>query len=292
MITTLIEDVKKLGGYVESQTNSTVTLRIPVKKFRSVFDDTLKRGVVLQRSIEARDITREFQDLELRKKFLQTSLNKFYALLKTAKSSSEKISILREITSLKERLQWMRARLAQLDNLARFSKLAVSAVGRNRQPAGEGGHQIRAFNWIEQLSPNRRTIAVGGAKLEPNLPAQFVEVDKRRHWESQTSGKSSFWASKQKNKLEAGTEFWIKTIQHKMKGRFAISESYSKGKVKGLRFEDGVGQKYSYHIQVLATEDNIFVFETSFPSLEEEKKHLDHVLRSVASYAKGVEDDI
>ena len=292
IISTLIEDVEKLGGYVEKRSLSTVTLRVPVKKFQLVFDDVLKRGVVLEKSIEARDITREFQDLELRKKFMKASLDKFYALLKSAKSASEKIAILREITQLKERLRSMEARLAQLDNMAKFSKLAVAAVGRNRQPAGIGGHQVRAFRWLDALSPNSRGLAIRNSKVEPPLPAQFVEVDKRRHWESQTTGKSSFWAYRLKNELEASSEFWIQTMSHKLKTRFDKLDGYTKGKVKGLRFEDGVGERYSYHIQVIATEDYIYMFEASFPNLDEERKHIDHVSKSVANYAAGVEDDI
>lgn len=289
----LVEEVKGLGGYVESRKKSRVVLRVPVKKFTQVYQKALKMGVVLERSIEAHDITKQFQDMELRKKHLKISLDKFYSLLKSAKSSSEKIAILKEITRLKESLRYMEAALARLSKMARFSKLTVVAESGRRDIASANRHTFRAFRWIRSINPNKRKLAEKGAKLEPELPADFVEVKRKRHWEAQTSGKSSFWASKHKNKLKAGSDYWLKTMEHMLKEQYSSVERYQEGNLRGLRLENGIGSKFSYHINILATEDSLFLFESSFPTLEEEKRHVSQIHGSISQYAaKKVKDEI
>ena len=49
--------VKQAGGYVERLVGTQLTVRVPVDRFREVFEQLLELGEVVQRQISARDIT-------------------------------------------------------------------------------------------------------------------------------------------------------------------------------------------------------------------------------------------
>ena len=277
-----------LGGYTESRTPNQIIFRVPVAHFRSFFDGILTQGEITNYEIEARDITDQFQDLKLRQNLLQSSLARFQTLLKRAKTTAEKVALLKEINKLKEKLRYMKMALTELNQLATFSKLTLSVGKISRKLASTSGPDIRAFQWIQKLDPNSRALATRGEKLDPPVPDRFVRIKNNRFWESQTSSKSSFWASVQKTDLEADSEFWLNAIENKLQGRFSKFERYKKGKLSGIRFEDGVGKRFSYHVIVMAKDDEVFLFESTFPTLDDENAYIDSVYASISSYMKEI----
>ena len=62
------EFVDERGGYVEQRTDTSVTLRVPVAKFREVYARLAKLGEVLSRSMTAQDVTDQFVAMDLRVK--------------------------------------------------------------------------------------------------------------------------------------------------------------------------------------------------------------------------------
>jgi hypothetical protein len=127
--------LKRLGGYYEneqlSKTSHRVTLqlkiRIPAERFEQ-FIMQIERGgnEITRKTIEAKDVTEEYIDLEIRLANKRIYLTRYQELLKGAASVQEILEIQERIRELEEELESTMGRLRYLSNQVTFSTINLT----------------------------------------------------------------------------------------------------------------------------------------------------------------------
>lgn len=178
--------VRTLEGFVESVNTSDsyggarVVLRVPVKNFEKALPEIEKLGSVLDRSVTASDVTMEFNDITLRIDTAKRVRERMYELLKRVTKVEDRVKILREIERLTEQIDVMTTRMNYLAGRARFSTITLSLKAKMRDSV----HSFipSPFQWIAELSPDRKSIFDDGKKAAFEAPVGFFAL-KRNFYE-------------------------------------------------------------------------------------------------------------
>jgi hypothetical protein len=157
----IVKMAEDVGGYVATQTNDTVVVRVPAAKFREVIEKLEAVGRVVDKTLQARDVTEQHTDLSLRlsakKKYLETLQN----LLDKAQDAKAMLEIQKEIGRVVEEIEAMEGKLRYLADQVSYSTITVSlhlatkrAFRTFRLP----------FGWIESLGIEHLVTPGGGAR--------------------------------------------------------------------------------------------------------------------------------
>jgi hypothetical protein len=261
------------GGYVESLSSTTVTLRVPVAKFREIYTKLAKIGDVLSRSMTAHDVTDAFVAMDLRVKTLRASRDRLITLLARAKKTREKLHLLREIQRLTEEIDQLEMHLGTLVSLAALSRLTVEAVPHQLQVRGSVTEPIAAFRWIHGLSPFARDIAFHGDKLELAVPKGMVELSDRAFWIAESADGAVIWASEQENLPAGSSEYWINAIKTRLGPEFGEANISKIGGFQVLRMVDQSEKAYRYVVAARVAGDVLELIEVYYPSGDHEKRY-------------------
>ncbi|MDP5168910.1 MAG: DUF4349 domain-containing protein [Bacteroidia bacterium] len=115
----------QVDGYMASQTEGSITIRIPVHAYESVMDQISTLGRVETRYVSVNDVTDSYFDLEMRldnaRKARQTYLN----LLEKAQNVSETLEVERELERLNGDIDQLEGRIRLLDNQLALTTISV-----------------------------------------------------------------------------------------------------------------------------------------------------------------------
>lgn len=127
--------VKNYKGYLSAenfqdndfQYSVNYTVRIPSVNFESFLNNAEKaQAKILHKQINARDVTTQFIDLEIRLANKEKYIERYQQLLKKANSIKEILEIERQIRTLEEELESTKGQLQYLSNQVTYSTLRVS----------------------------------------------------------------------------------------------------------------------------------------------------------------------
>lgn len=131
----VFKTVKEFKGYVSSDNENkyrkkisqTLTVRVPAAKF-DVFLKAATKGVGTfdNRSIDVRDVTEEFVDVEARLKAKKQLETRYLELLKEAKNVTEMLEVEREIGKLRSEIESIEGRFNYLKNRVGFSTVNIT----------------------------------------------------------------------------------------------------------------------------------------------------------------------
>ena len=129
------EAVKKHEGYIASDQESkqggrvstSLLIRVPSERFDDLIND-IARGVERfdQKSIEVKDVTEEFIDIEARLKTQKELEARYLELLKQAKNVTEILETEKQIGVLRGEIESMEGRLKYLTDRVAYSTLQVT----------------------------------------------------------------------------------------------------------------------------------------------------------------------
>jgi predicted transcriptional regulator len=162
-IDTLVKSLK--GYYAEEQLSNTyqqvsyyLTIRVPSDRFEQFIALIEKRGnEVIHKSIEAKDITEEYIDLEIRLDNKKNYMTRYQELLKSAKNVKDILEIQESIRLLEEEIESTTGRLKYLSQQVDYSTLNLII------------HQPKEFSY----SPKQRANAL--EKLKQSLYGGWYE---------------------------------------------------------------------------------------------------------------------
>lgn len=269
------------GGLVEQAKHENqgqsveVVLRIPVARFFDVMDALAGLGTVLTRSIQAKDVTAAFMDVENRLKSARILKARLEKLLRTVKSVEEKVRILREINRLATEIETLSARSKDLMNRASMSTIAVRLQARPQTRTVQGRRS--PFPFIRALRPERRSIKETSS-MERTAPAGFFDNS-----EAFEDGDDQQFFSPDGTVLRSGevdnnpvgdASFWSKALQLEFQRRSykeLKSVPLPNGHLFVYRIHDGLNIYY-YGIAFRVTGQKIQVFEAFSPGEEAFKK--------------------
>lgn len=109
-----------------------LTLRIPSRATQAVFDDLEKLGSVLNQTVTARDIGKEFFDANLRLSSLSATLHRYEEILSKAGKVEEILRIEQELARLRAEIEQVKGDLRWLSDRAARATLHVAL--RERAP--------------------------------------------------------------------------------------------------------------------------------------------------------------
>jgi hypothetical protein len=109
-----------------------LTLRIPSRATQAVFDDLEKLGSVLNQTVTARDIGKEFFDANLRLSSLTATLHRYEEILSKAGKVEEILRIEQELARLRAEIEQVKGNLRWLSDRAARATLHVAL--RERAP--------------------------------------------------------------------------------------------------------------------------------------------------------------
>jgi hypothetical protein len=153
----LIAWAKGQGGHMQATRGNQVVLRLPAERFDAVEPALRELGRVLddRTVIEARDVTAEVMDVELRLETKRDYLDTLRGMLAADGSLEDKLAVQREIARVVEEIERIEGRLRLLRN-----QIAMATVTVDFELATAGSQRTFKLPWgwldwlgLEQLLP-------------------------------------------------------------------------------------------------------------------------------------------
>src|SRR6478752_6012181 len=116
------ERVDKSSSYGSAQ----VTLRVPSGKAQNVLAQLDELGIVLEQSIEAKDISKDYFDANLRLSSLELTLHRYEAILGQASKVEEILRIEQELGRLRTEIEQVKGNLRWLSDRAARATLHLT----------------------------------------------------------------------------------------------------------------------------------------------------------------------
>ena len=123
---TAIRDLaREKGGFVLSSSLDSITVKVPSERLDEVVDTIGALGHVRRRTIEARDVTAEYLDLEARLQNAHATRDQLRALLQKAANVEETLRVQTELSRVQEMIERLRGRLNYLKTRSALSEVRV-----------------------------------------------------------------------------------------------------------------------------------------------------------------------
>ena len=277
---------KTYKGNIERRSTQSITIRVPKDSFSDAFNEIIKLGDVLNKSVTSEDVTEAFTSVELRLKTAQTTRDRLLALLERAKDEEEKIKILRQLQRLNEQIDIIEAQMRTLKDLSDFSSISVDLTAK--QAVANGAQQVEAvgFSWIHNLSPFENSVCHSGKRLELSTPDEFVALHPKGAYIAESADGTVLRATRLKNDPQGSSGFWHDSIQKRLASGYGKTESKEIGQFQSITLFEDSDNPYIWIIAVRDAGKYIEVVEAYFPNKEQLKRHQDSVVTAITGGAQ------
>jgi hypothetical protein len=274
---------EKSGGYVESLTQRVIVVRVPRGDFETTLNAFAALGQVLDRRVQALDVTQQFTDLQSRLVVARNTRDRLLKLLESTTDADERRRILQEVKRLSEQIESMEATLSALQNLVDFYTITLEL-----EPVLDTtGAQVHRspFPWVRDLQPHLQTITEGNGDFDMSLPDGFVLFDEDDAWRAQSADTSMLRGGTVENEPRGDAAFWADAVDHEMEGRdeerVAAGES---GPVTYRVYRNKDLQPRWYLVGLRPDKDDVYVIEAFFPNEDAWKAHGDAVIKALGTF--------
>lgn len=121
------------GGYVAQMTDTTLTLRVPSKRFRKLMTQLEDLGEVQSRGVQALDVSEEFHDLEVQLDNLKATRSRIEKLLAQSKDLTQILTVEKELQRVTIEIDRIEGRMRMLSSQAAFSTISIAFGERPEQ---------------------------------------------------------------------------------------------------------------------------------------------------------------
>jgi hypothetical protein len=150
-----VAKAKEWGGYLQNQTGSTVTVRIPAKNFEAAFVLLRGFGRVLNETRKADDVTEEFTDLGIRIDNARKSRDRLLEVLQKAEKVEDVLKVETELRRLTEEIERMEGRRKFLAEQVTMSVVRATFQAVAEAPPVRRSRQMSRFAWINAIGAER-----------------------------------------------------------------------------------------------------------------------------------------
>ena len=288
-----IEEATRLateaGGYVQMQSAQTLIVRMPATDFDAAMLKFAALGEVLQRTVQAVDVSRQVTDLDARLSVAAQARARLLELLKNVKDVEERLQILEEIKRLTETMETMQSSLATLRNLTNYFTITIDF--ESLVASGAVASHASPFEWVRNLRAHQQTLEAGRSSVHMTLPQGFVLFEKTRilrgggGWRAQASDTSMLRASKVDNDPKGDALFWAKAVEFELDGRDEqLVESSRRGQLEVRVYKNKDPRPRWWLVATTTAGDDAWVVEAFFPTEAAWKAHSAGVLAALASF--------
>lgn len=149
-----LAEIKALGGYLQAQTGTSLTVRLPAVSFDEVFVALRGKGRVLEEKREANDVTEEFVDLGIRIDTARKARERLLEVLQRAEAVADILKVEAELRRLTEEIERMEGRKKFLADQVSMATLAVVFVAKVEPVPVQPKRRVRSqFDWINRVGP-------------------------------------------------------------------------------------------------------------------------------------------
>jgi len=287
-----VEDiVKSVSGYIEERAvkpaEARLKIRIPVAEFRATLENLEKLGEVVHRSITAEDVTREFQDTNLRLEMLGRVRDRYYALLKSASRPKERLEIVKEINRITEEIDQLRERQKFLASRASLATLELKL--RTVAVKDPDAALPSPFGWIAGWDPENPS-REKGCLIVPDTAGFFRSKDEDKSGYQLTSPEGVLLRTgRVKNEPRAALDFWKEALQIELKKRrFAFQEESFAGGYLTRMVLPGFGARKHAWLFVDVQGKRIEWISVFFPDEELSRRYEESARRMIQERRKRI----
>ena len=144
-----------VGGFLASQDQAVVVIRVPASRFRETLNRIEALGDVLNRQIAAQDVSDQVRDIRIRLRNAIQMRDRLAELLERAETVPESLTIERELERLTESIELLRGQLRVLEDRVAYSTITVrfQPIRQDREVPRE---RFRLpFPWLNDLGLHR-----------------------------------------------------------------------------------------------------------------------------------------
>ncbi|MCD4656547.1 MAG: DUF4349 domain-containing protein, partial [Planctomycetes bacterium] len=124
----LLAQIQKMGGYLQSETNTELEIRVPAEKFFEIVKIIEKIGRVLNRYVVTKDVTEQFYDIQKRLEVKKEGLATLREILKKLTKIEDVILLQREIRGLIEDIETLEGKMRVMQSLIKHSLISITFV--------------------------------------------------------------------------------------------------------------------------------------------------------------------
>lgn len=146
--------VEQWGGYLQSQSGTAWTVRVPAAHFDEAFAAVRAAGRVLAENRRANDVTEEFVDLGIRVDNARKSRDRLLAILEKADQVEDILKIEKELRRLTEEIERMEGRLKFLKDQVAMSTLRAEFRSVQQAPPRKRQRRWSRFGWVNRVGAN------------------------------------------------------------------------------------------------------------------------------------------
>ena len=270
----LQKQAESLGGYVQSITDDTMTLRIPLDKANGFLGDLSKFGTINSRSISGRDVTSEMVDMEIRLENLELMRRRLQALADQGGSKVEQLlEVERELGRVTTEIERYKGQLKLLTNQVDY--VTVTLNMNAELPVGELVRRI-PVDWVANLGQDLwNDVPVNGEygyAFDVDLPLNFTVVSYFQDMDvtyAISSDEGVIKLSRKSDFKGATDEFWRGLLKRGFTeaGNFTLVEEYEFETGEGLTGYVISGKRqlnqvtYGYQVMLVRHSDELYLYE-------------------------------
>lgn len=143
------------GGHLQSQADTTLTVRVPASRFDEAFEWVKRSGRVLSESRQAQDVTEEFLDLGIRIENARRSRERLLEILQKADKVEDILKVEAELRRLTEEIERMEGRKKFLADRVTLATLQATFQPITEAPPAKRRRQPSRFDWINRIGAER-----------------------------------------------------------------------------------------------------------------------------------------
>ncbi|HEX6811784.1 MAG TPA: DUF4349 domain-containing protein [Planctomycetota bacterium] len=147
--------VSTWGGHLQTQTDQTLVVRVPVAHFEEAFAWVRAAGRVLSEVRQAEDVTEEFVDLGIRLDNARRARDRLLEVLQKADKVEDILKVEAELRRLTEEIERMEGRKKFLADQVAMSTLSATFQATSEPPARKGARGASRFAWINRIGAER-----------------------------------------------------------------------------------------------------------------------------------------
>ncbi len=136
-------------GYLVRRSDSSITIRVPAPAFQETLSGVAKLGDELHRDVNARDVTEQYTDLEIRLRNAEVVRERLESLLAKTTNVNEAISVEHELARVTDTVEELKGKLKLLNELIAFSTITVNFEPRGVEHVNTE-HPL-PFDWLKEL---------------------------------------------------------------------------------------------------------------------------------------------
>ncbi len=274
------ETAKKYKGWIESSSDSHVTIRIPAGNFRAAFRELMLLGDLIDKYEESSDVTDYYADLSGRLDILKKTRGRLENLLHAENKTEKKVPILRELKRIDDQIESLKAELETLEKAVNYSVITVNFIPFSYGTASATGIM---FPWIESLDPFNATINDFYRRVSIKLPDGFAVPEKRGavNFHAESADGTILRIGTLKNIPSGDSGFWQKAIISGIGGRFSEATPGETGSFRYALFTAKGGGDYRYLAGTMIKRKLLYVVEVYFPDSKSHEKWMESLVQSL-----------